>query len=266
MDISVVIPVYNSECCIVECVSSVITELSSTSYLWEIIAVNDGSKDRSYDLLLELKQSSAYGDRITIIDQKNSGVATARNAGIVAAKGKYIALNDSDDRWLKGRIEMLMPFFETIPNCGMVSGKHVDQKSFKEGAEEYELVTVRKQLFKGHFSAPCVIFRKEVIEKVGLFNPEQRYREDGSFFNRICYFYNACCVNKNVAECILKKRIWGDKTGLSSNLKAMEYGELSNIKEAHKSLGIPFHIYVVAMVYSYLKYIRRVIVSRYRKS
>lgn len=264
MDISVVIPVYNSESCIVECVNSVIAELSSTNYLWEIIAVNDGSKDRSYDLLLELKQSSYLGDRITIIDQKNSGVATARNAGIVAAKGEYIALNDSDDRWLKGRIEMLMPYFETIPNCGMVSGKHVDQKSFKEGAEEFELVTVRKQLFKGHFSAPCVIFRKEIIKKVGLFNPDQKYREDGSFFNRICYFYNACCVNRNVAECILNKRVYGDKTGLSSHLKEMEYGELSNIKEAYKKLSVPFYIFIAASVYSYLKYIRRVIISKMR--
>ena len=264
MDISIVIPVYNSESCIVECVKSVITELSSTNYEWEIIVVNDGSQDRSYDLLLDLKQSFECGNKIRIINQENSGVATARNVGIIAAKGKYIALNDSDDRWLKGHIETLMPYFDKLPNCGMVSGKHVDQKSFKAGAEEYELVTVEKQIFKGHFSAPCVIFKKEVISKVGLFNPEQRYREDGSFFNRICYNYNAYCINKNVSECILKKNIWGDKIGLSSNLKEMEYGELSNIREAYNSLGIPLYMYVLAYIYSYMKYIRRLVISRLR--
>lgn len=90
-DVSVVIPVYNTEKYLPECLDSV---LSQGGVRIEVICVNDGSTDDSRKVLEEYKQKDK---RISIIDQKNAGLACARNAGIDAAKGKYILFLDSDD-------------------------------------------------------------------------------------------------------------------------------------------------------------------------
>lgn len=93
--ISVIIPVYNRERYIKECLDSV---LSQTLKEIEIICVNDGSTDSSYDILME------YGNRytnITVLHQENQGAGPARNRGIEYAKGKYICFIDSDDYYAR---------------------------------------------------------------------------------------------------------------------------------------------------------------------
>jgi Glycosyltransferases involved in cell wall biogenesis len=89
--ISVVIPVYNVEKYLEECLDSVI---SQTLRDIEIICVNDGSTDNSLEIL---KGYQKQDDRIIIIDQQNQGVASARNNAIDIAKGKFIAFMDPDD-------------------------------------------------------------------------------------------------------------------------------------------------------------------------
>lgn len=89
--ISVIIPVYNAEKYLKECLDSVLNQ--SLKEL-EIICVNDGSTDNSLNIL---KQYSEKDNRVTVIDKKNGGVSSARNAGIEIAKGEYIAFVDSDD-------------------------------------------------------------------------------------------------------------------------------------------------------------------------
>lgn len=89
--ISVIIPVYNTEKYIGRCLDSVI---GNTYKNLEIICVNDGSNDGSLSVLKEYEEKDK---RIKIISQKNSGVSAARNAGLDAANGSYIAFIDSDD-------------------------------------------------------------------------------------------------------------------------------------------------------------------------
>ena len=91
--ISVVVPVYNAEKYITKCLDSILNQ----SGRFEVIAVNDGSTDGSLQIL---KQFAAKHSNLKVIDQKNQGVSVARNAGIHAAKYKYIIFVDSDD-WLE---------------------------------------------------------------------------------------------------------------------------------------------------------------------
>lgn len=92
ISISVIIPVYNVELYIEECVNSIITQTIEENI--EIICVNDGSTDRSLDIL---KKLSAIDSRITIINQENSGLSVARNTGVQFANGEYIYFLDGDD-------------------------------------------------------------------------------------------------------------------------------------------------------------------------
>ena len=89
--LSIIIPVYNAEKYIKTCLDSIVNYISS--YRIQIIAVDDGSIDRTAEILQEYKEK--YG--ITVISQKNSGVSVARNAGMEAVEGKYLTFVDADD-------------------------------------------------------------------------------------------------------------------------------------------------------------------------
>ena len=90
--VSVVIPVYNVEDYLEECLDSIVNQTLDDI---EIICVNDGSKDKSLDILLSY---AAKDNRITVINQENGGHAVATNVGMDYAKGKYLFLMDSDDK------------------------------------------------------------------------------------------------------------------------------------------------------------------------
>lgn len=103
--VSVIIPMYNSEKYIKDCINSVINQ---TYKNLEIIVVDDASKDLSVDIINSIKD-----ERIKLIKlQKNNGVSIARNKGIEIAKGKYICFLDSDDIWELDKIEKQVVFIE----------------------------------------------------------------------------------------------------------------------------------------------------------
>ena len=93
MKLSIIIPVYNTEKYIKQCIESV-TAIKDIET--EIIVVNDGSTDSSKDILEEYTEKN---DRIKVITQKNQGASAARNTGIKASTGDYIYFLDSDD-WI----------------------------------------------------------------------------------------------------------------------------------------------------------------------
>lgn len=114
--VSVIIPVYNAEKYISECVESL---LCQTHTLLEIIIVNDGSSDGS----LNVCRSLAQGDsRIIVIDKENGGPTSCRRAGFEAASGKYIYFSDADDLVEKDAIETMLALCEEnnseIAACG----------------------------------------------------------------------------------------------------------------------------------------------------
>lgn len=92
MDVSVIIPVYNTEQYLVNCVDSVLKQIGVSL---EIILVDDGSTDSSPSIC---DKYAKVHDNITVIHIQNSGPATAKNEGLKLAKGNYIALTDSDDK------------------------------------------------------------------------------------------------------------------------------------------------------------------------
>lgn len=94
VDVSFIVPVYNVEKYLERCVRSILNQKTSVKY--EIICVNDGSTDKSLEILEKLQRETELG-KFKIISQKNAGSSAARNTGIVNAKGKYLAFVDSDD-------------------------------------------------------------------------------------------------------------------------------------------------------------------------
>lgn len=97
MEISVIIPAYNAE----NSISATLQSVLNQTYLpTEIIVVNDGSSDCTADRVL------AFGDRIKLINQENSGVSIARNRGVENCNSDWVAYLDADDIWLPEKLEM----------------------------------------------------------------------------------------------------------------------------------------------------------------
>lgn len=102
--VSIIIPAYNAARTLEETVQSA---LSQTMSDFEIIIVDDGSSDNTSEVARSIKD-----ERIRVLTQPNGGVAAARNTGIRAAVGKYVALLDSDDLWVAHKLERQLEVLE----------------------------------------------------------------------------------------------------------------------------------------------------------
>jgi glycosyltransferase involved in cell wall biosynthesis len=109
--VSVIIPVYNTEKYIAATVKSV---LNQTYENFELLIIDDGSSDHSIEICQQF-----IDPRITIIYQQNRGVAAARNHGIRAAQGEYIAFLDADDLWLPTKLEKHVNHLESSKSVGI---------------------------------------------------------------------------------------------------------------------------------------------------
>jgi len=112
--ISVIVPVFNNKKYIEHCVYSIINQSLSNI---EIILVNDGSTDGSYELLERLSQSD---ERIKVIHKSNGGPGSARNIGIENARGEYVSFIDSDD-WVESNFLKPLYLMGVIYDADIVS-------------------------------------------------------------------------------------------------------------------------------------------------
>lgn len=109
--VSVVMPVYNVEAYVAEAIQSV---LAQTFTDFELIIVDDGGSDASLEICRSFRDP-----RISIVSQRNRGLAGARNTGIAAARGEYVALLDSDDRWLPEKLMLHVIHLDNAPAIGV---------------------------------------------------------------------------------------------------------------------------------------------------
>lgn len=111
--VSVIIPAYNHELFITEALGSVFRQTYPADLI-EIIAVDDGSTDRTRQLI------ERHAGRVKLLSQENRGVAAARNAGLAASTGEIVTFLDSDDIWHEERIEKVVQAFRKNPDAVFV--------------------------------------------------------------------------------------------------------------------------------------------------
>jgi len=187
--VNVVIPTYNRAHLIRKAVQSVLDQ----SYQdFEIIIVDDASTDNTEEAVRSLKD-----ERIRYIrHEKNKGAGAARNTGIRAANGEYIAFQDSDDEWLPEKLEKQMKVFENAPpEVGVVyTGFWRIEKNKKNYIPSSWIIqkngNIHKELLKGNFiGTPATLIKRECFKKVGLFEEYIPAREDWELWIRISKYY-----------------------------------------------------------------------------
>ncbi len=168
MKVSVVIPVYNAENYIAETIESA---LDQTIHDHEVIVVNDGSTDGSAAVI------AGYGDHIVYLEQSNSGVSAARNAGIQSARGEYVAFLDQDDVFEADRLEKLAAFLDEHPDHATVysMASRIDSAGQPLPAKPMETPSgdIFRELFiKSHIAPSMIMCRREALITVGMFSED----------------------------------------------------------------------------------------------
>jgi glycosyltransferase involved in cell wall biosynthesis len=130
--VSVVIAAFNAERFLAEAISSV---LNQTHRELEVIVVDDGSTDSTASVV-----ERSLDPRVRLLRQPNKGVSMARNAGIEAARGEYVAFLDADDVWLPSKVERQLSVFRQHPAMGLVCGGY---QIVDESLQELLTVTPR---------------------------------------------------------------------------------------------------------------------------
>ncbi len=183
--VSVVLPTYNRGWILEQAVESVLGQ--DYAHL-ELIVVDDGSTDGTSGLL------SRFGDRITVIRQPNRGVSAARNTGIRAAAGELIALLDSDDTWLPGKVAAQVSFFANHPDALVCQTEEVwirngvrvnpGKRHRKESGMIFE-----RSLALCLVSPSAVMMKSSLLDQVGLFDESLPACEDYDLWLRIAWKY-----------------------------------------------------------------------------
>ncbi len=181
--VSVIIPVYNMERYLEDCVLSV---LSQNYENVEIILVNDGSKDNSLDICNTL---ASKRENIRVIDQENSGVSVARNTGIAAAQGKYLLFLDADDKLATPDAIRALTQAAEENHADLAIGRYTQKEEIPIG-----VFTGEEFLIKALEDHPItyfvwrILFRREFVANISF--------EKGFICGEDSYF-NFCCALKN---------------------------------------------------------------------
>jgi glycosyltransferase involved in cell wall biosynthesis len=190
MLISIIIPVYNVEKHLNQCVSSVVNQTYKDI---EIILVNDGSSDNSPRICDEWAEKDS---RIRVIHKNNGGVSSARNTGLKVAKGDYIGFIDSDDYIDKNMYEKLLSCFNDegigIASCGVFYDKEGNISPYNKSwmVSTKKVITYNEFPFlllptKVNFTIWSKLYKRELLEglkfREGLLNEDSLFIFDLSF-------------------------------------------------------------------------------------
>ena len=216
--LSLIIPVYNVEQYVGRCLQSCLCQPDVSADDYELVIVNDGTKDNSMQVVEEVTHDY---NNVTIVNQHNQGLSMARNAGLKAAKGEYVWFIDSDD-WIedgclhgiiqqldKMEVEVLQLQYRNVYSDDTPCDEHY---STIEG-----VVRGKDWLVKGKFfvPAPFMVYRREFLLRNELTFCPGIYHEDNEFKPRVIYLANSCASYDKVAYNYFK----GNANSITAQLK-----------------------------------------------
>ena len=255
--VSVVIPTFNREGFIKQCVVSVLQQSKKPD---EVIVVDDGSSDKTWDVLRVLGFSDSKDERNSLryIFQRNKGVSAARNLGIKAAKYGYIALLDSDDLWLEKKLEKQISSLESQSTRYRLS--HTNEIWVRNGVRVNAGLKHEKRggdIFIQCLKLCCIspsssLFDRSVFDDFGFFDENLPACEDYDFWLRFCAFEDVHFVNEYLVikngghDQQLSKKHWGmDRFRVTALEKLLKDRRLSEFKRKETIQELIFRLQVL---------------------
>lgn len=218
MKLSLIIPVYNVEQYVGRCLQSCLCQPHVSADDYELVIVNDGTKDDSMQIVEEMTCSCT---NVTIINQQNQGLSMARNAGLKAAKGEYVWFVDSDD-WIaedclhrilerleRTKVDVLQLQYRNVYVDGMPCDEHY---ATIDGIVSGKSLLVTNSYFT---AVPFMIYRRELLLTNQLFFYPGIYHEDNEFKPKVIYLADSCASYNKVAYNYYK----GNANSITAQLK-----------------------------------------------
>lgn len=185
--VSVVIPAYNQGQFIRD---AVLSALEQTYQPLEVIVIDDGSADDTREQLRPLV------DRITYVCQKNAGPSAARNAGILRARGEWIALLDADDLWHPQKLEIQLGAVRGREDVALVGSSSASSlTSFPLPCPKVYELSVRDFVLSARVGPSGVLIRRRCLAIVGLFDESLRLVEDRDMWLRLAARFSCLLVD-----------------------------------------------------------------------
>jgi glycosyltransferase involved in cell wall biosynthesis len=199
--VSVVLPIYNGERYLVETLESILAQKYAD---YEIVAVNDGSRDQSAEVVKRYLSSG----RIRYFEQPNRGVANARNAAIQCSTGRYIAFLDQDDLWLPGKLEKQVAYMQAHPEVALVHGpvECIDAEGtliscagrvYVDDAAGY---CAEQLLVTNRIAVVAVMVRRSCLDAVGLLDQALAPADDWDLWLRLAVRFPFGFINEVLAK------------------------------------------------------------------
>jgi glycosyltransferase involved in cell wall biosynthesis len=235
---SVIIPAYNAQDFICDALDSVASQ-SYTDY--EIMVVDDGSLDKTYDKALEWSRHHPLVN-IKIIQQTNKGIGGARNTALNNAHGAFAAFLDADDLWLENKLTVLARYLKANPSVDLVCHDiwFQSQKAAKKRLGFGPYTTYRDLLFKGNsISTSATIVRRQQIVTIGGFSEDLSFNS-AEDYNLWLHLARRQCRIKYLHEVLSTYRDWGQ--GVSNNIP-VHNTKIMNVFDAHFQEWQPQNIY-----------------------
>lgn len=220
MDLSIIVPVYNVEKYVRPCIESIFQQ-GLEEDRFEVIIVNDGSTDKSMEMIADIIQQHK---NITVIHQENLSLSVARNNGIAAAKGEYILMPDSDDmlvensvpilleKALETKVDLVVADFLITNEDGtdFVNSQNPSQKRF-----EMEIKSGKELFLKDLNPLQCYVWRTMyrrdfLVENNITFVPGIYYQDVA--YTHECYLKANSCIKTSWLLNIYRKRKQGAAT------------------------------------------------------
>lgn len=206
--VSVVVPVYNVEAYLEECLDSL---LAQTYPYVEILLIDDGSTDGSVAICDEY---SLKNSQIKVFHKENGGVSSARNLGIEKALGEYIIFVDADDKIHKELIEIYMKTTSKMEVlvCKIAEGFELFSKDAIEGFENFRLEDFMKFFLEDCVNSPCnKLYNREILLKHKIHFPEDLSLGEDLLFN-LNYFVYAPKIYKVCSHPLYYYRVDGHES------------------------------------------------------
>jgi len=239
--VSVIMSVYNGERFLCEAIDSILNQSFSN---FEFIIINDGSTDKSGDIL------ESYDDaRIRVIHQEKQHLTKSLNMGLRIARGKYIARMDADDIAMPTRLEEQVSFLDSHSDIAVVgcwaflidgTGKILKQLTFPCNDREIR----RALIYTNPIIHPGVVIRKEALIKVNLYREEFKYAQDRDLWFRIMEHYKLA----NLPRFLMKLRFTGSNISILKRKEQKKYVLKSIIDAINRGL-YPKWCYIYAIRY-----------------
>ncbi len=223
--VSVIIPTYNRGWILKDAIDSV---LAQDYWPFELIIVDDGSTDNTFDIL------DAYKDHMIVFRQQNKGVSAARNTGILNSSGRYIAFLDSDDLWLPQKLSYQVEFFEAHPQALICQTEEIwirkgVRVNPKKRHKKLSGMIFEPSLHLCLVSPSAVIIRRSLFSAVGMFDESLPVCEDYDLWLRVSCRYPVHLIHTPL---VIKRGGHPDQLSKAPGIDKYRIRSLSNLLES----------------------------------